>query len=160
VLFSFIPTHSSSIASSVPLSHTTAIFKMSIPMATLRSGKQLPLMAFGVGTALYKQDCAQATKQAINAGFTFLDGAEAYANSQYVGQAIKDAGSMEKLIVLDKIGDMKRIYEVAKEELEKLQIDKFDALLLHSPPRGQDGKPSNVEAWKMMERIKDEGLAE
>lgn len=129
----------------------------SLPTVTLKGGKSLPILAFGVGTALYQQDCSQQVSQALQAGFRFLDTAEMYANSQHVGPATK---SYNDVIILDKIGDTKNIRKAALEEKEKLQVNKFDALLLHSPPRGKDGHPSNVDAWKEMEKLKDEGIAE
>ncbi|UZJ55338.1 hypothetical protein CBS101457_004658 [Exobasidium rhododendri] len=131
----------------------------SIPTVTLRGGKQVPILAFGVGTALFKQDCAKSVEQALSAGFTFLDTAQVYANSQYIAPVLSGKKS-EGIVVLDKIQDMKDVYKGAHEELEKLKISKFDALLLHSPPRGKDGNPTNVEAWKIMERLKDEGVAD
>lgn len=117
-------------------------------------------MAFGVGTALFKKDCTQSVQQALNAGFQFLDTAEAYQNSQFISPVLSSNSSKEPIIVLDKINNMKDIYNVAHEEIKKLAIPKLDALLLHSPPRGYEGKPSNVEAWKVMEKLKDEGLVE
>lgn len=85
--------------------------------------------------------------------------AEMYANSQYVGSVLS-SDKNDNIFLLDKIGNMKEIYKGAQEEREKLKVSKFDALLLHSPPRGQDGKPTNVEAWKIMEKLKDEGVVE
>jgi diketogulonate reductase-like aldo/keto reductase len=131
----------------------------SIPTVALRGGQQLPIMAFGVGTALYKQDCSNSVRQALSAGFSFLDTAEMYSNSSYIKPVLKEHKG-DRVFVLDKIGNMKDIYNVAQTEREHLNISKFDALLLHSPPRGQDGKPTNVEAWKIMERLKDEGVTE
>lgn len=134
---------------------------MSAPTVTLRGGKKLPLQAFGCGTALFKQDCTQSVQQAISAGFTFLDLAEVYGNSQYVGQALpSDSNKEGKVQILSKIHSVKNIRKAALEEREKLKISKFDALLLHLPPRGLDGNPSNVEAWKVMEQLKDEGVVE
>jgi diketogulonate reductase-like aldo/keto reductase len=135
------------------------IMTSSLPTVALRGGKQLPILAFGVGTALFKKDCSTSVNQALSAGFTFLDLAEVYANSQFVEPALSKQ-KREHVFVLDKIMSMKEIYKVAHEEIEKLKIKKFDALLLHSPPRGVDGNPSNVEAWKVMEQLKDEGVTE
>ena len=131
-----------------------------IPFVTLKGGSKFPIMAFGVGTALYKQDCTQQVQQALNVGFRFVDSAEMYANSQFVEPAVTSLAKKEKVFILDKIGTLTEIRKVALEEREKLKIDKFDALLLHSPPRGQDGKPSNVDAWKEMEQLKEEGVAD
>ena len=47
-----------------------------------------------------------------------------------------------------------------KREVELLQCKGYaDAVLLHRPPRGENGLPSNVEAWKLLEAVKDKGLA-
>lgn len=134
---------------------------MSIPIVTLRGGKKFPLQAYGTGTALFSKDCTQSVQQALSAGFTFFDLAEVYKNSQYVGQALpNDSNKDGKIQILSKIHDTNNIYKAALEEKEKLKIAKFDALLLHLPPRGLEGKPSNVEAWKIMEQLKDEGVVE
>lgn len=118
-------------------------------------------MAFGVGTALFNQDCTRSVEQALSSGFRFIDTAEVYKNSQHVGAVLgKQSDLKGKVSVLGKLINAKEIRKSALEEREKLQVERFDVLLLHFPPRGVDGNPSNVEAWKAMEQLKDEGVCE
>ena len=47
-----------------------------------------------------------------------------------------------------------------KSQLQKLGVASVDLLLLHWPyDFEKDGKPTNEEAWKQIELIKDAGLA-
>lgn len=141
-----------------------------MPIPTVRlptSGIELPRLAFGTGTALYQQTSATSRQvtMALNAGFRFVDGAEVYANEEAAGEGIqaflKSSGlKRTDLYVLTKVGrdGMKDLQSAVKVEMQKLQVDYLDSYLLHLPPRGKDGLPSNVEAWKELEKIKQAGL--
>jgi diketogulonate reductase-like aldo/keto reductase len=132
-----------------------------IPTVVLQGGKQVPIIAFGVGTALFKADCTKSIQQACHSGFTFIDTAEAYQNSQYVGTGLEEfVAKKQQFTIVAKLMNMKEIHKSALEEREKLKVKKLDLLLLHSPPRAMEGNPSNVEAWKIMEQLKDEGVAD
>lgn len=139
---------------------------MAIPTLKLSSGISVPRLAFGVGTALYKADCSAQVTTALSAGFTHLDHAEVYGNSAASGQAIGAhlaAGKAKRkdLFVLTKLfkEGIRDPLRVTKQEIEKLQCgDYVDAVLLHYPPRGKDGEPTNVEAWRALEKVKDAGL--
>ncbi|PWN52881.1 Aldo/keto reductase [Violaceomyces palustris] len=139
----------------------------SIPTITLpASSLRLPRLAFGTGTALYGTPVKTQVTTALQSGFRLIDNAEAYANEDTSGEAIAEfiaSGKAERsqLFVLTKVGKagMLNIQQAVKEEMKKLKVDYLDAYLLHFPPRGKHGLPSNVEAWKEMERIKEQGLA-
>lgn len=129
-----------------------------VPTITLPSGATLPKIGYGNGTALFKQDSTKSVAQALNGGYTLIDTAEMYENSQWVGSALEQAQG--KTQVIAKLGHLQHIRKSALEERTKLQRDRLDVLLLHLPPRGQKGLPSNVEAWKTMQDLKDEGVAD
>lgn len=138
---------------------------MPIPTVRLASGLELPRLAFGTGTALYNSDAAKQVTMALDSGFRFIDGAEVYANEASMGAGIESflASSGLKrndIYVLTKVGKegMKDLQSAIKVELQKLKVDQLDSYLLHLPPRGQDGLPSNVDAWKELEKIKQAGL--
>ncbi|GAC94248.1 hypothetical protein PHSY_001819 [Pseudozyma hubeiensis SY62] len=138
---------------------------MPIPTVRLPSGLELPRLAFGTGTALYNSDAASQVTMALNAGFRFIDGAEVYANEASMGNGIesflKSSGlKRNDIYVLTKVGKdgMKDLQSAVKVELQKLKVDQLDSYLLHLPPRGKDGLPSNVDAWKELEKIKQAGL--
>lgn len=101
---------------------------------------------------------------AIQQGFRHIDAAEVYANEKSCGDAIASALSSgiprSDFFILTKMGSngMKDIAKGGRKELEDLQCDYLDCLLLHLPPRGKDGLPTNVEAWKQMEKLKDDGI--
>ena len=58
----------------------------------LNDGHSIPWLAFGSGTAFWKQDARQATLTAINAGFRHIDTAQMYGNEDTVGNAIVESG--------------------------------------------------------------------
>ncbi len=76
------------------------------------------------------------------------------------GEALTESKLGDELFVLSKIaGGMKDgIGETLRKQLNNLQLKSLDAFLLHLPPRGKDGFPGTVEAWREMEKLKDEGL--
>jgi diketogulonate reductase-like aldo/keto reductase len=141
---------------------------MTVPKIRLASGAELPRLAFGTGTALFGTNATQQVTIALDAGFRFVDGAEAYANEESAGEGIssflkKNTLGLQRsdLYVLTKAGanSMKDLQLGVKDSMRKLQVDYLDAYLLHFPPRGVNGLPTNVEAWKQMEKIKSAGLA-
>ncbi|EOO01380.1 putative ketoreductase protein [Phaeoacremonium minimum UCRPA7] len=74
---------------------------METPLLRLRDGDNVPMLAFGTGTAWFKEpedhdkfdkDLVQMAKDALEAGFRHLDCAEMYDNEAEVGKAIKESG--------------------------------------------------------------------
>jgi hypothetical protein len=62
------------------------------PEIKLRDQTSVPGVAYGVGTALYRQECVEEVKGALAAGFRHLDLAEVYETSGSAGKAIKESG--------------------------------------------------------------------
>ncbi|KAK4699596.1 hypothetical protein P7C70_g6664, partial [Phenoliferia sp. Uapishka_3] len=133
---------------------------------------RIPGIGFGVGTAWFgagkgsadgvSRDLVDAVKTALEAGYRHLDNAEAYANEASVGVAIAESGiSRNELYICTKTGPgIKDIPGNFRLQLKKLGVKYVDLLLIHWPyDFGKDGKPSNEEAWKQLEILKDEGLA-
>ncbi len=126
----------------------------------LNDGKTIPLLAFGTGTAHFQTDMQDSVTNAINAGFTHLDGAQMYNNEQYLGAGIASAGKpREQLFITTKLGkpaEGKTVRDSLVESLKKLQVDYVDLFLIHLPSLFPEGlKP----VWKEMEAVKKEGLA-
>lgn len=157
----------------IPKLHTDTIHpskvehvpNMPIPTVRLPSGVELPRLAFGTGTALYQSSVTKQVVMALQSGFTFIDGAEVYSNEESAGEGIASFLSSSglkrsDLYVLTKVGKagMQNLQSAVKVEMQKLQVDYLDSYLLHFPPRGKKGLPSNVEAWKELEKIKEAGL--
>ncbi|KAL6815051.1 NADP-dependent oxidoreductase domain-containing protein [Trichoderma sp. SZMC 28015] len=155
---------------------------MDIPLLELGDGNRIPMLAFGTGTAWFKEDgdtsfnqkLVDLIKKAIDKGFYHLDCAEMYGNEEEVGRAIKDSEvPREKFFITNKvsqgIGD---IDAAIKESLKKMQLDYFDLYLIHTPyfanldpdldPDSDAFKCARAEfqsKWKSMEKLKTAGLA-
>ncbi|KZP19554.1 Aldo/keto reductase [Athelia psychrophila] len=128
----------------------------------LNDGTSVPWIAFGTGTALYGKDAAGTVKQAIDGGFTHLDGAQIYKNEESLGQGIKDSGKpREELFVTTKLGMLKdgeSVKQSLKDSLKKLGLDYVDLFLVHSPvPHTGEGRLQEV--WKEVVGVKNDGLA-
>ncbi|GMK56296.1 hypothetical protein CspeluHIS016_0301360 [Cutaneotrichosporon spelunceum] len=128
---------------------------------SLIDGHSIPRVAFGTGTALYNKECTALVLQALQIGYRSLDGAQIYANSQSIGDALQQwGGKREDVYVLTKWGtregeggmDPRAVLEA---EIKKLGVDYVDMYLIHSPLVPEDLQ----KAWAQMEAIKLSGLA-
>ncbi|KAL6802587.1 NADP-dependent oxidoreductase domain-containing protein [Trichoderma sp. SZMC 28013] len=141
---------------------------MDIPLLPLDDGNQIPMLALGTGTAWFKeagdtnfdQNLVDLIKTAIKKGFYHLDCAEMYGNEEEVGRAIQESGvPREKLFITNKVSQgIEDIDAAIRKSLKKMQIDRFDLYLIHTPYfAGSDAKFQS--AWKSMEKIKKDKLA-
>ncbi|KAJ7444915.1 NADP-dependent oxidoreductase domain-containing protein [Mycena latifolia] len=136
---------------------------MSIPTIQLNDGTKIPSIAYGTGTALFGQDCANSIKLAIDCGFTHLDGAQAYGNEDSLGDGIKAAGkARSELYIVTKLKSplgAAKVKASLVESLQKLGVEYVDLFLIHSPRplAPEDGTLS--ELWRAMEAVHAEGLA-
>lgn len=162
-----------------PLSPTFSLattMSLSQKVFKLADGNSVPAVAFGVGTAWYKngrdeidQKVVTALKSAIKEGFVHIDGAEVYNTDQEIGLAIQ--GHRDQLFLTDKyfVGDSSYSskskhgtpYESLKYHLKnELKTDHVDLYLLHSPFVNKEYHGfSLTEAWQSVEKLKDEGFA-
>ncbi|KAJ0125187.1 ldehyde reductase 1 [Diaporthe amygdali] len=143
-----------------------------IPHLKLNDGEEIPMIAYGLGTANFKTGEAlksidkkiiQDTVTAIKSGYFHLDGADGYGNEAELGLAIKEAGvPREKLYVVTKLSKPsadKTIEQDFTTSLQKLGLDYVDLYLIHSPFFA-DGNPKLLqEKWAEMEAIKASGRA-
>ena len=142
---------------------------MPIKSLKLLSGNSVPWIAYGTGTALYQQDCANACKMALNAGFRHLDAAQMYQNEQYMGQAIEYALSpqglnlkREDLYITTKLAQLKAgqtVEESLTESLGKLRVQFVDLFLIHVPTQHFEREGSIEQVWREMIAAKAKGLA-
>ncbi|GAA5873309.1 hypothetical protein JCM16303_001088 [Sporobolomyces ruberrimus] len=126
----------------------------------LRDGNVMPKIAYGVGTALYRQDCVEQVKLALKTQYKHLDLAEVYETTHYVGQALKETGVDPKsLYITTKAGaGMKDVRKCLDEELAALGLDSVDCFLLHWPHDFRKPEfPSMEDAWRAMLKLRDEG---
>ncbi|KZP19559.1 Aldo/keto reductase [Athelia psychrophila] len=142
---------------------------MSSTTIKLNDDTSVPWIAFGTGTALYRKDAAAQVKQAIDGGFTHLDGAQAYDNEESLGQGIKDSGkARSELYITTKLGKIpegKTVKDTLEESLKKLGVDHVDLFLIHQPSFHTDPKVPGQEewkelqgVWKQLEGVKKDGL--
>lgn len=138
---------------------------------TLNDGNKLP--ALGLGTFPMKKDVLDhAVKHFLSHteacdSKLLLDSARDYGNEKDLGVSLsqlicKSVVSRERLFVTTKIGNRQQmrctnsnsLIEDIKSSLRSLQLDYVDLLLMHWP------LPDHyVYTWKMMEEVKNLGLA-
>ena len=135
----------------------------------LLSGKAIPWLAFGTGTALYQADCTNAVKVALKAGFRHIDGAQMYKNEQYMGEALEWALSKDGLNLqrddlfittkLESLGPGQTVEDSLKGSLAKLKVQWVDLFLVHVPTQHFEREGSIEQVWREMIAVKDKGLA-
>lgn len=133
----------------------------------LTNGVKIPEV--GYGTWLIKNDDAyECVRNAIEAGYTHIDSAQAYGNEENVGKAIRECGlQREKIFLTTKVQAEIKSYEKAKKSIEKsletLGLDYIDLILIHCPQpwmlfRGKRRFfKENKEVWRALEEAYEEG---
>ncbi|KAL6914134.1 hypothetical protein ACHAPO_002578 [Fusarium lateritium] len=140
-----------------------------IPSYKLNDGNEIPVLAFGLGTALFKKDSktgldqhvVDITTKAIKAGYRHLDGAEVYGNEEELGQAIKAGGvPREQLYVTTKIPAEKKgsAIEAFDVSLKKLGLEYVDLYLIHGPWFAETDEDLQ-QRWAELEQIRESGRA-
>ncbi|MDL2219342.1 aldo/keto reductase [Ruminococcaceae bacterium OttesenSCG-928-O06] len=104
---------------------------------TLNNGLAMPILGYGV-YQVTPQECERCVLDAIEVGYRSIDTAQAYANEEGVGNAMKKCGvPREELFITTKVWIANAGQEKAKasieESLAKLQTDYIDLLLIHQP---------------------------
>ncbi|KAI1341903.1 aldehyde reductase 1 [Xylariaceae sp. FL0016] len=135
-----------------------------IPHLKMNDGNEIPMLAYGLGTARTSGDKAgvvDLTVMAIKNGYFHLDGAESYRNEEELGAAVKKCGiERSKLFVTTKLkGAGKQDVAAAFDKsMARLGLDYVDLYLVHAPFLA--ATPQELQAvWKQMEAIKDSGRA-
>lgn len=104
---------------------------------TLNNGVKMPILGYGV-YQVDPSECERCVLDAIDVGYRSIDTAQAYANEEGVGNAIKKCGvPREDLFITTKVWITNAGFEKASasidESLQKLQTDYIDLLLIHQP---------------------------
>ena len=122
---------------------------------TLNNGVIMPQIGYGV-YQVSPSECERCVSDALSVGYRMIDTAQAYANEQGVGAAVKKSGiPRDELFLVSKIWIANYGYEKAKksidESLRKLGTDYIDLMLLHQPFCDRYG------AYRAMEEAYKEG---
>lgn len=101
----------------------------------LNNGVKMPQVEFGT-FLLQGEDCKNAVREAVTAGYRMIDTAEAYGNEKAVGDGIKESGiDREELFLVTKVNfkSYEHTRETVKNSLRLLGTDYLDLVLLHWP---------------------------
>jgi diketogulonate reductase-like aldo/keto reductase len=153
-------------------------------MATINiSGISLPRLSFGLGSLMkwapnhthpLPTDSSHEIRQALAAGYRHFNTGDLYTNNASAAAAIRESGLKREEIFLSlKLNTFASLGCKGREhmiERARGEVERFfgngdargkyvDVLLLHFPPRGYVGNLSSREAWRVVEELKDEGLA-
>lgn len=104
---------------------------------TLNNGVKMPQMGYGV-YQVNSSEAERCVSDALSVGYRMVDTAQAYANEEGVGSAVKKSGiARDEVFLVSKIWISNYGYEKAKasidESLRRLQTDYIDLMLLHQP---------------------------
>ena len=103
----------------------------------LSNGVEMHQVVYGV-YQVRADECERCVSDALNVGYRMIDTAQAYANEEGVGNAVKKSGiARDEVFIVSKIWISNYGYEKAKasidESLRKLQMEYIDLMLLHQP---------------------------
>ena len=104
---------------------------------TLNNGVKMPQLGYGV-YQVSPDEAERCVSDALEVGYRMIDTAQAYANEEGVGNAVKKSGiARDEVFIVSKIWISNYGYEKAKasidESLRKLQTEYIDLMLLHQP---------------------------
>lgn len=135
---------------------------MAVKSIKLLSGLSAPWIAFGSGTAFFKQNCTSECKVALSSGFTHIDTAQMYENEEFVGQAIKECGiPRDRLFITTKLWELKEgqtVQGTLEESLRKLGIPSVDLFLVHAPTHHKEREGGVEQLWREMVDMQKKGL--
>jgi diketogulonate reductase-like aldo/keto reductase len=130
--------------------------------AVLANGDHIPRVGFGTWLLADGDECYDAVREALAAGYRHIDTARAYRNERSVGRAVRDSGvPREEVYVTSKLPAEAKSYDAAIAEfettMEQLGLDYLDLYLVHAPwpwnERGADYREENKAIWKAMEEF-------
>lgn len=130
--------------------------------SVLANGDRIPKVGFGTWLLRDGDECYDAVREALAAGYRHIDTARAYRNEASVGRAVRDSGvPREELYITSKLPAEAKSYDKAVTEFEttmrQIGLDYLDLYLVHAPwpwnERGADYREENRAIWKAMEEF-------
>ncbi len=121
----------------------------------LADGNTIPMLGLGVWQVENEQECVNAVRWALEAGYRHIDTAQAYGNEESVGVGIRESGvPREEIFVTTKFFPRRRDPVVELEgSLGRLGLEFVDLYIVHWPAGGP------TWAWPGMERARELGYA-
>lgn len=129
-------------------------------------GVSIPPVGLGTWQSA-PNDCYNAVRWALDAGYRHIDTAFAYGNEADVGRAVRDSGlPREQVFVTTKlpsdVKDEKGTEAHLVQSLRNLRMDYVDLYLIHAPwpwsDIGKDCTQGNIAAWGAMLELQLSGL--
>ena len=121
----------------------------------LNNGVRMPIIGYGV-FQVSPEECERCVSDALSVGYRLIDTAQAYANEEGVGNAVRKSGiPREDIFLVTKVwisnsGEEKAAKSI-DESLRKLQTDYIDLLLIHQAYGDVFG------TWRAMEKAYRDG---
>ena len=107
-----------------------------VPVVTLPSGDDMPMVGFGTWK-LRADQARAAVVAALHTGYRHIDTATMYANEREIGQALRDSGvDRSEAFLTTKIrpSDAGQEAAILASSLDQLGTDYLDLWLIHWPP--------------------------
>lgn len=124
------------------------------PTRRLADGHEIPVLGLGVWQVPEGEECVNAVRWALEAGYRHIDTAQAYCNEASVGRALKQSGvDRDDVFITTKFypGHQDPVAEL-QASLRRLELDQVDLYIVHWPQKGP------TWAWPGMERARELGL--
>ncbi|KAF7290444.1 Aldo-ket-red domain-containing protein [Mycena chlorophos] len=123
----------------------------------LSDGRKIPAIAFGTGSIYKWTDVTHYVQQALEAGFSHIDTAQAYETEAYVGNAIQQSAlARSDFYITTKYSRPNlSVDESIRNSLSQLGLKFVDLYLIHQPSLSKD----IVGTWVELEDVKKAGLA-
>lgn len=123
----------------------------------MNNGIEIPQFGLGVYLTKSGNECVNAVKWALEAGYRHIDTARIYGNEKDVGEAVRNSGiKREEIFITTKLWNDDHGYDSALEafdkSLKRLNVDYIDLYLIHWPVKGK-----RKDSWKALEKIYESG---
>ena len=121
----------------------------------LADGNQIPLLGLGVWQVPNGPTTVNAVRWALELGYRHIDTAQAYANEESVGRALRESGvARDRVFITTKFNPSRKDPAAeAERSLQRLGVDYVDLYLVHWPQGGA------TRAWPGMQRAQELGYA-
>ena len=125
---------------------------------TLNNGVKMPILGYGT-YQIPNSEAQRCVEDALSVGYRLIDTAQAYANEQAIGEALKSAmkGGVKRdeLFIETKLWishtNEKDAFKAFETSLKKLGLDYIDLYVIHQPYNDSYG------AWRAMSKLYKEG---